>query len=332
VLRYTVLRNGNTIPSEDQTVRFNTIAAANLPQPLINGLASGQILDLNTFTGNARTTLAKWRLSVTGQRVWLVVEVPGQTYTPLFYDYPISASEAQSGLAKNEPLRSWLAGLPNNTRIEVKCQVTFDGSQDPGRVVIFPITTYTVVHALQIDQSVMNLNGRAITVPARWNWIRSGDYSGNAQTRTVTGGVPPYTYSSRSTEVSVTATGGKVTGMSNGSTFIDVKDSAGNVVSYPVVVSNVWQLREYDSGLNWAQAVAWRKTLPGSQGIYFADGIRLMGDAYGWPIPVPPDAYYWLCVEEGCDSLTGVHWEVIKPNQVRCVHRGTIMWAWCLQP
>ncbi len=330
VLRYTVLRNGNTIPSEDQTVRFNTIAAAHLPPPLINGLASGQILDLNTFAGNARTTLAKWRLSAIGQRVWLVVEIPGQTHTSVFNNYPISAAEAQSGLAKNEPLRTWLAGVPNNSRIEVKCQVTFDGSQDPGRVVTFPTTTYTVAQALQIDPSVMNLNGFAIIA----FWGRpAGDYQGNNQTRVATGGRAPYTYTSRNPAVASVTAAGKVTGIANGSTAIDVRDQGGHVVSYTVNVSNVYYLRQNASSLDYNGAINWRNSLPGGRAMSWYGGIDEMMKAYGpvttWPIP--GDGIYWLCLETGCNNGTNKARWLRSFNGVGCDPQSLRHWAWCLQ-
>ena len=120
--------------------------------------------------------------------------------------------------------------------------------------------------------------------------------------------------------------------MANGSTYIDVEDRAGNTASYRVEVSNVWQLRENRAGMNWSQAVAWRKSLPGAVGIYYADGISFMRTVYGSPLPVPYDSYYWLGVEEGCDFLTGVFWDSMRPDIVRCINRNTYTWAWCLQP
>jgi hypothetical protein len=266
--------------------------------------------------------------------VWIICSSAGVADLYVLNGVAITDTEAAYGLTNKTVVRSWLESVPNNQQIHVRSQVTLNGSVSPGDVITLPTTTYTLVNypPLSIDQTAMNLNGRAITVPASWNWIRKGDYQGNHQTRVAIGGRPPYTYTSRNPAVASVASTGKVIGVANGSTVIDVRDSLNHSVGYVVNVSNVWQLRENQNSLNWGQAVDWRKSLAGAQGIYFDNGIRLMGDAYGWPIPVPADAHYWLCVEEGCDFLTGVYWGIADPNQVWCANRVRLRWAWCLQP
>ena len=190
--------------------------------------------------------------------------------------------------------------------------------------------TFTRRQALQIDQSTMNLNGRAV-IAAGWNKI--GQYPGNSQTRTATGGQTPYTYTSRNSAVASVSSTGLVAGMRNGTTVIDVADKLGNKVSFTVNVSNVWQLRENRNAMSWGQAVDWRKSLPGAVGIYYDDGIRFMGTAYGWPLPVPYDSYYWLCTEPQCDAFTGVYWDSLRDSHaVWCMNKNIHTWAWCLQP
>jgi len=111
---------------------------------LINAKANGDTLDLNTFTGNATAALAKWRLSITGQRVWITCSAPGVTPLEVLSAYDINSLEANNGLANKTVLRTWLAALPNNQEITVSCAVTFDGSTDKSRAVPFRPTTYII--------------------------------------------------------------------------------------------------------------------------------------------------------------------------------------------
>lgn len=334
VLRYTLLRNGNTVPSEDQTVRINTIAAASLPRPLINGIANAGLLDLNTFNGNAQAAVAKWRLSTSGQRVWLTCKRTSGSELAVLNGVAITASEALNGLANKAVLRSWLQALPNNSQFTVECSVTFDGGSDRARAVSFPVTTYTVAQALQIDASVMYLNGYAIIA---FNWPRNGqDYPGNALTRLATGGSPPYTYTSRNAAIAQVTSGGKVVGYSNGSTVIDVRDGVGHTVSYSVSVSNVWRVRENANSLTSTEAYNWRRSLPGAIGLDWTNGIEYMQRVYGpaSQFPVPYDAYYWVCIDNGvyCFWLVDATWDTRQPAQISCLGVNWRAWAWCLQP
>ncbi|WP_178075330.1 Ig-like domain-containing protein, partial [Pseudomonas sp. 2822-17] len=278
-----------------------------------------------------KASVSKWPLSFINQRVWLTCSSPGVNDLKVLESYPINSGEAAAGLVNKDVARAWLSTVRNNGSITVSCEVTLDGSTERGGQP-FPLTTYTVAYPppLQIDQSTMVLNGRAIIVSG---WTKRGEYPGNTQGRNATGGVPPYTYQSRNPAVASVTSTGSVSGMSNGSTIIDVTDRNGALVSYSVNVSNVWLLRENRNSMNWAGAVNWRKSLAGAQGIYFDDGVRFMGTAYGWPLPVPYDSFYWLGVEEGCDPLTGVIWDSLKfPDGARCINRNISTWAWCLQP
>ena len=333
-MRYSVLRNGQTIPSEVQMVTFNTIAAADLPRPLINNIANGGTLDLSTFSGNASASVAKWRLSAAKQRVWLTCSSAGVADRDVLDGVEISATEAANGLVNKEVLRSWLVALPNNRQITVKFEVTFDGGTDRARAVLFPITTYTVVQGLRIDQSVMNLNGYAVIA---FNWPRNGqDYPGNAQIRTASGGRGPYIYTSRNASIASVSTTGKVTGYGNGSTVIDVRDQGGHTVSYSVNVSNVWRVRENASSLSSAEALNWRRSLPGAVGLGWTNGIAHMAIVYGpaAQFPVPYDAYYWVCLDNGvvCFWLVDATWDTRAPGQISCLGVNYRAWAWCLQP
>ncbi|MBI6908981.1 Ig-like domain-containing protein [Pseudomonas palleroniana] len=428
-LRYVVVRQGvaDPIPSEVQTVQVNAIPVGSLPRALINGLANGETLDLNAFTGDAKASLAKWSLSHTGQRVWITCRSAGVADLEVLTSAGtvITATEAANGLVNKVVLRTWLGALADNKAITVHTAVTFDGDTDRAKAVAFPSTTYALkslistpvtlgvrdskgpianngptyeesvtisgkaaanqqvelfennVHRayvtasgtgdwsyvrsglqvrsyafravgrygilpssetitinryqpLQLDQSPITLNGRAIIAAG---WTKKAQYPGNSVTRAATGGKAPVTYTSRDATIATVTAGGLVVGMKNGSTVIDVRDSLGTTRSVNVNVSNVWQLRENRNPQGWAQAVNWRKSLPGAEGMYFENGIQLMGTAYGWPLPVPFDSYYWCCTEPQCDAFTGVYWDSLRDSHaVWCMNKNTATWAWCLQP
>ena len=332
-LKYSVVRTGvaDPIPSNVQTVTVTTIPAASLPQPRINNIAPGGVLNLNSFTGNASASVAKWSLSSVGNRVWLTCSSSG--VAPLHVltanGALITSTEAANGLVNKAVLRSWLESLPNNRQITITCEVEYGGNTDKARAVVFPTTSYTAAYpALYINTATMTLSGTAYIVAG---WPKRAEYPGNTQTRAATGGRPPYTYTSQNPSVATVTSTGFVSGMRNGSTNIVVTDRANNQVSYTVSVSNVWQVREDRRGMDWGTAVNWRKSLPGAIG-HYGDAIRFMGNAYGWPLPVPYDSWYWVCTEPQCDALTGVLWDSIDPEVVWCNRKQAVGWAWCLQP
>jgi len=152
-----------------------------------------------------------------------------------------------------------------------------------------------------INQGTMHLNGYAIVAAG---WARNGqDYPGNAQTRTPTGGQPPYTYSSRNTAVASVTSNGKVTGNTNGSTTIDVLDSLGSSVSYSVTVSNVWHLRVRNAETDYNGAIAWRNSLPGAVPMG-ASALTHMSTVYGTVQNFPLTQYgYWCGLEGGCGGF-----------------------------
>ncbi|QVM99346.1 YncE family protein [Pseudomonas rhodesiae] len=143
-LMYIAMINGSPVDSFEQRLTVQTIRESDLPRVLINAKANGDTLDLNTFTGNATAALAKWRLSITGQRVWITCSAPGVTPLEVLSAYDINSLEANNGLANKTVLRTWLAALPNNQEITVSCAVTFDGSTDRSKAVPFRPTAYII--------------------------------------------------------------------------------------------------------------------------------------------------------------------------------------------
>ncbi|RDS87471.1 hypothetical protein DL347_29285, partial [Pseudomonas fluorescens] len=147
-LRYIAVINGDEVDSFVQTLTVQPLRESDLPRPLINGIAHNGTLDLNTFTGNATASLAKWRLSAQGQRVWLRCSSVGVDDLAVLDGVAITSAEAANGLVNKAVLRSWLAALPDNRQITVTCNVSFDGSAVEATAQEFPTSTYIVRSAL----------------------------------------------------------------------------------------------------------------------------------------------------------------------------------------
>lgn len=165
-LQYWVVRSGVTdpIPSEVQTVDVSAIPAANLAGPLINGIANGGNLDLNTFTGDGLASLAKWPLSNINQRVWITCSSAGVASLEVLGvgGHLTTSTEGYNGLVNKPVLRSWLKALADQAQITCIADATFDGSINRANAVKFSLTHYTVRNNLFEDDTSFdngNLNG-----------------------------------------------------------------------------------------------------------------------------------------------------------------------------
>ena len=243
-LKYSVKRLGvdDPIPSMVQTVMVNAPLKASLPQPLINDVEDSGKLDLNSFEDDAKASVNKWPLSNKDQLGWMIVASDGIEDLLVMQGELISAAEAANGLRDKPVLRSWLAKLPNNSRIRVTFWVAYNGIDDRDQAVEFPTTTYSIASKpLSIDTSPMILSGWHFTTTGA---VQVADFPGAASTREPEGGVAPYYYSLtyQNYPAAVIDSTGKVRSRRNGSTRVTVTDSAGSVVSYPVIVSNCWEV------------------------------------------------------------------------------------------
>ena len=165
-VQYIVTRGSQEHTSHFLTLNVASIAPGDLPSPLINGLGNGELLNLNTFLGNAKASLAKWPLSKTGQRVWMTCSSSSALPLPVLSGYAINSTEAANGLVDKAVLRSWLEGLSNNSQVTIGTKVTFDGSADDAQAQAFPTTTYTLVtQALDLPLPVLiNATGTGANV------------------------------------------------------------------------------------------------------------------------------------------------------------------------
>lgn len=153
-----------------------------------------------------------------------------------------------------------------------------------------PLWHIQVAAPLTIDNSPMELKGLFIKAPQ--SWPRSTlDAPGNVGSRTASGGIPPYAYSSSDPAIASVDSQGKVTGNANGQALISVRDSRERVASYNVTVSNVWRLEINEGPLNFAQANAWMSSLPGRR-LGLKEGSQLVRwYVKPWPLP----EHYWFC-------------------------------------
>ncbi|CRL51118.1 hypothetical protein [Pseudomonas sp. URMO17WK12:I11] len=120
-----------------------------------------------------------------------------------------------------------------------------------------PSRDFIVARPLDIDPSVMLLNGLALYVSG---WSETGDpINNNNATRRPTTGQLPITYKSGNPNIAFVSQEGNVTGRMNGSTYIEVEDANGSTGRYPVTVSNVYQVVFSATMLTPRQAEAWAR-------------------------------------------------------------------------
>ncbi|SFY27770.1 40-residue YVTN family beta-propeller repeat-containing protein [Pseudomonas sp. NFACC49-2] len=148
---YTVIQNGvESPPSDTFTLNVQAMPVASLPMPLIPEAAQGGIgteLDLNTFTGHARVTVAPWPLIAVDQRVWLKCEgttSDGSDYTiPLYIGSEVTSGQVAGGLSTTLS-RSELEKLRDGSELKVVLLVTFNRTNNQSEAVTFPLRIYTL--------------------------------------------------------------------------------------------------------------------------------------------------------------------------------------------
>ncbi|WP_157123234.1 hypothetical protein [Pandoraea vervacti] len=334
---YRVLRRGHYSASGILMLTVNSFEEGQLTPPTIPQATNGQ-LRLSSFTGDAQVDAAPWPGIAAGQRVWLRCygTLPGgqADVIELALASAVTQDEVTKGVSRSLS-RARLMALQNNTALRVELKVTFDSENDESKAILFPTLTVLVQQTPEfvISPSQMTLNGMAVKNP---DWPQYADATGNTQTRSASGGVPPYSYtSSRPTVASVNANG-KVVGEGNGSATITVQDSVGNKGSFPVVVSNVYGVAWNNTvGLTIAQAYAWRDSI-GGRGIAYAEAAVInqtlvVGNWQGGSYP------HWGCTPSNCGAgKSGTAYTSLVANEIVVGCRGqtnpNVSKAVCLVP
>ncbi|MDT8905910.1 MULTISPECIES: hypothetical protein [Pseudomonas] len=289
---YTVIQNGvESPPSDPFTLNVQAMPVASLTMPLIPEAAQGgigSVLDLSSFSGDARVTVAPWPLIAIGQRVWLKCEGTaagnGADYTiPLYSSSAVIESELSAGLSKAIP-RTELEKLRIGSELKVILQVTFDRTSTQANAVDFPLRTYRVTaEPLIVDPTPMRLDGIKFF---QSYGLAQREVPNNTGTRTPTGGVPPYSYTSLNPQTASVSDVGKVAGLRNGVTTVVIKDSAGAEVHYEVVVENIVRLLRREGPTTAADVHAWARQI-------------------GWNLPKAADTYI-MALAQNFETFEGL--------------------------
>ncbi|WP_225922821.1 Ig-like domain-containing protein [Pseudomonas hamedanensis] len=143
VTRYTITTPSQTL---DLYVSGFSDPESQLPRPVVPQAPSG-VLDLMTFSADARALVEKWLHIAPKQIIWLQLvgeTTAGDCYVIKIIDgKEITAAQLSSGL--NETLlRSELVKLGHSTAATVICKVAFDGRIDENSAYVFPLLPLTV--------------------------------------------------------------------------------------------------------------------------------------------------------------------------------------------
>ncbi|WP_065927579.1 hypothetical protein [Pseudomonas sp. 8 R 14] len=140
-LQYQVIRAGVVSSSKIVTVTVTPIPQADLPRPLINGVAHNGTLDIGAMSANPPLTIAPWPLQVAGKRVWLIFHCEGAQTNP-YKPWNGYANPSASGI-NHYVVLNWLRSCPDGNEIRVEFKVGFDPNAYEAGAVSFPVTSYT---------------------------------------------------------------------------------------------------------------------------------------------------------------------------------------------
>jgi hypothetical protein len=145
---YAVVRNGQPGKlSLPLVLTVGELATGELEAPTVPE-ATGSMLDLRTFEGNATVVVAAWPLIAEGQRYWIKITGTlenGSPYT--FYaarNQAVTAAEVGSGLSK-AVTRAELEKLKPNTALNIEVRVAFDQGSNESAARKFPSIELVVI-------------------------------------------------------------------------------------------------------------------------------------------------------------------------------------------
>lgn len=254
-----------------------------LPTPAITQ-ASGNVLDLATFNGNATATCIPWPFIAQGQRVWLRVHGTkdnGSADTILVYDGDaVTADMVTKGLSKAVN-RARLEALRDNSTITVELKVAFNPADDEAKAITFPKRVYTI----------RTVEALAIKV------MPSTVQVGTSFSASASGGRPPYTFSASPTSVAtIGASGSNGHAVSVGTCVITVTDNIQTRASNSLVVEGL--------------AIPPAPTLPdfGSNSVDIASAAISTHAGLRIQVPAYPGIAVNQSIELRCEFNTGTAW------------------------
>ncbi|MCR8666010.1 hypothetical protein NVV81_27095 [Pseudomonas carnis] len=290
-LKYDVTRSGKVVASKVLTVTVTPIPAANLRRPLINGVAHTGTLDVPNLPANAKLTIAPWPLQYSGMKIWLLYRCAGANPNPHVI-WTGAQHHSADGLEYGAPL-TWLKTCPNGATVSVEFKVAYDPNTDEAGAVSFPITQYTVLNVdeLIVDTSPVYLSRTTYLIPSHPT-VLPVFISGNSIRRSVSGGKPPYYFSSSKPSIAHVDETGRVTSRGNDSAIITVTDSSQppQSKSYSVTVSNVINCHALAGKATWSATVS----NASSRGLRVPDiyELRALSREYGNRWPLGNDLYW----------------------------------------
>ncbi|NVZ27444.1 hypothetical protein HX881_17945 [Pseudomonas gingeri] len=142
-----------TSPCKNATsplLRLNILLPTRLPAPVVRQ-ATGGVLDLRTFVGNADITVEKWWFILAGQKCWLRgvgTLQNGSNYTfTVINGAAVTLDEVGKGLHRILQ-RTVLDSLKNQSELTFTCKVTADGSTQESQAISFVPLTLKVLRAV----------------------------------------------------------------------------------------------------------------------------------------------------------------------------------------
>lgn len=280
------------------TVTYNIVAQANLPKASVDNVQS-DVFDPNAYPNGTVVRINGSSAGLKRQdRVilsWRGVAGAGTSSKELL----VSADKQNLSW----PISKALIDANRNQTVEVLYEVvrTTGGRQvSPALVLGIGIKPS---QPLSVDSSEMKLDGPMVLGLA--HYIPSGvDVPGNTAMRAAQGGTPPYTYSSSNPRVASVNEYGKVSGNTNGTASISIRDAANRVLSYSVQVSNVRQLVCNISRTSFAQAESW---MLGISGVPLGENdLKQLVTRYKSPFTITKSTAtsYWTCAPQVAGMTT----------------------------
>ncbi|WP_330215922.1 hypothetical protein [Pseudomonas sp. AM8] len=238
-IEYELTRAGVKRGSTKLTVTVTPILQANLPRPLINGIAHDGTLDVSQLPSGAKLTIAPWPLQYSGMKIWLTYHCGGANPNPYVY-WTGQQHHTADGLEYGAPI-AWLGTCPHGHQVWIDFKVAYDPNADEAGAVSFPRTVYTVKSApppLVFDTSPATLAGKVYVIRGYSHALPSWP-AGTTMQRQATGGQPGYSYSSSNPAAAfVNSTTGVVQVSGRGVTTITVRDQKQQTASYTLTVTN----------------------------------------------------------------------------------------------
>lgn len=260
--------HASALPTSE--LRFTVNGVLKSPQ-VDEADANNNVLDLVALGSNDATLRAgDWPGIEVGQQVWLNFtgfKSDGTMHNLTFWKggtHKTNATWISQGYWIKPLSNGYLADLGNGTTLTLTFKVSMDKSGEESTATLFPETVYTIrTERLEIDRTPMILNGMAVF--SRYGWADSHrDFPGNTQSRLPSNGTAPYTFVSKNTAIATVDSSGKVQGKANGVTMIEIQDATGATASYPVEVSQVFELVHNGATVSVPAAVAWMSSIGGS--------------------------------------------------------------------